>query len=255
MTLLEAHAPVREVVRVFERDPELLNGVPPLAADRLRRVGAPALRADPGPWQPPPRDDPRHLGFLVVEGLLVRMVRFNDHGVPELVGAGDLVGPGAAAPAPLSLAAVQSWTVLEPLRAAELDGTFAERIGDAPAVGAQLVARAAGRVDRLAVHAAVAHVRSAELRVLLTLWHLADRWGRVTPDGVLLPLPLTHRLIAELACLRRPTTTSAVSRLTRAGRVGRTDPGHWILHGGPPDAQDSAKLPRSIWPQELSRRR
>ena len=227
-------APVREVVRVFESDPDLLADVPAGRAERLVLVGAPALRAEPGAWSPPCAEGARHLGFLVVDGLLVRTVRLAPHGMPELVGPGDLIRPDEHVRDDLGLAAADGWEVLEPARLAELDDYFAERVADAPEELARLLERTSDRVGRLALQAAVAHVRSAERRILLTLWHLADRWGRVTPNGILVPLPLTHRLLGELAALRRPTTTSAISRLSREGRVSRTTRGHWVLHGSPP---------------------
>ena len=30
----------------------------------------------------------------------------------------------------------------------------------------------------------------------MLLWYLAERWGRVTPDGVIVPLRLTHETLA-----------------------------------------------------------
>ena len=36
------------------------------------------------------------------------------------------------------------------------------------------------------MHLAVAHLRRVETRVLVVLWHFADRWGSVRSDGVAL---------------------------------------------------------------------
>jgi CRP/FNR family transcriptional regulator, cyclic AMP receptor protein len=81
-------------------------------------------------------------------------------------------------------------------------------------------------------------VRHAPTRLLLTLWHLADRWGRVTPDGVVLRLPLTHQLLAQLTCLQRPTVSSALSQLAADGRLTRRTDGGWTLHGRPPTTDE-----------------
>jgi hypothetical protein len=63
---------------------------------------------------------------------------------------------------------------------------------------------------------------------------LADRWGRVERDGsVVVPLPLTHRLLAGIVGSQRPTVTTALSRLAERRRVSRRDDG-WVLHGAPP---------------------
>jgi CRP-like cAMP-binding protein len=64
------------------------------------------------------------------------------------------------------------------------------------------------------------------------LWALAERWGRVSTQGVRLPLQLPHRTLATLVGARRPSVTTALSGLARDGLVERTDDG-WLLHGDP----------------------
>ena len=82
----------------------------------------------------------------------------------------------------------------------------------------------------LNVHrAATCHPR-ADARIALLLWHLAERWGRVEPDGILVPLPLTHRLIGRLVGAERPSVSHALARLSDAGLVTREDRG-LVLHG------------------------
>jgi CRP-like cAMP-binding protein len=77
--------------------------------------------------------------------------------------------------------------------------------------------------------AATCHPR-ADVRVDLLFWHLAERWGRVEPDGILLPLPLTHRLIGKLVGVERPSVSHALARLARSGLVSRGERG-LTLHG------------------------
>ena len=67
----------------------------------------------------------------------------------------------------------------------------------------------------------------ARLRTLF--WHLADRWCRVTPDGVVLPLRLTHSLIAQLTGLRRPSVSISLGELERAGEIVRLSKGSWLI--------------------------
>ena len=71
-------------------------------------------------------------------------------------------------------------------------------------------------------------------RLLVLMWSLAERWGRVGPDGVRLPLALPHRTLATLVGARRPSVTTALSGLARDGLVERTPDG-WLLHGDPVD--------------------
>ncbi len=70
------------------------------------------------------------------------------------------------------------------------------------------------------------------MRIALLLWHLAERWGIVELDGILVPLPLTHRLIGQLVGAERPSVSHALGRLTSAGLVTRKASG-MVLHGTP----------------------
>jgi DNA-binding IclR family transcriptional regulator len=72
------------------------------------------------------------------------------------------------------------------------------------------------------------------MRLLVILWYYADRWGRVTPEGVLLPLRMTHGLLARVVGARRPSVSTALGRLQERGLVERTDNGQWLLLGPPP---------------------
>lgn len=230
-------APRSDVVRVFAADPDLLAGLDAATAEMLRRrVVAPRLWVEPGEWQPPspPRES---LGLLVVDGLLIRTVELQGRRCPELVGAGDLLRPWDDIDA--SLAHVTSWTALERASVAVLDMRFCAVVGRWPTVTAQLVKRGIERSRALSVHLAIVHVRHADLRLHMLLWHLADRWGRVTPDGVHLPVRLTHEMLAELVCMRRPTASSALNELARRGDIARREDGTWLLTGRPPcDGED-----------------
>src|SRR5262249_51714123 len=84
-----------------------------------------------------------------------------------------------------------------------------------------LVNRCAERAETVAVQRSIAaHVR-VDVRVLCYLWHLADRFGVVLPDGVRLNLPLTHAVLARLVGARRPTVTTALQRLMQLGYLRR----------------------------------
>jgi CRP/FNR family transcriptional regulator, cyclic AMP receptor protein len=115
-----------------------------------------------------------------------------------------------------------------------LDLRFAARVGLYPEVAGALLGRAMQRSRTLAVNMAIAHYQRTDRRLLLLFWHLADRWGRVTPDGIRLRLPVTHQLLADLVAARRPSVTSALQVLMREGLIERVDDG-WLLHGEPPD--------------------
>jgi CRP-like cAMP-binding protein len=89
------------------------------------------------------------------------------------------------------------------------------------------------RSRTLVVNMAIAHYPRIDRRLLMLMWHLADRWGRVTPDGIRVPLRLTHQQLADLVASRRPSVTSGLHRLVEEGRLSRLGD-DWLLHGEPP---------------------
>ena len=231
-----AAAPIRGLTTlVFDAEPDLLAGVDARTADLLRRrAAAPALCIDEGPWTPPAGDERlrRSFGLLVVSGLLVRTVELDGRRCPELVGAGDVLRPWDEADVSVPISA--AWTALEPTTLAILDERFAAIVCRWPSIMAALLSRTVQRSRSLSVQLAINHVRHADARLRLLFWHLADRWGHVTPDGVHLPLRLTQEMIGRLACMRRPTASSAINQLARSGELARCPDGSWLLTGSPP---------------------
>ena len=222
------------VLRVFEHEPDLLAGLDETTADALTARGvARAVRIETGAWSPPSPQRPDHLGLLVIQGLVVRCTSVDGTECPELLGAGDLLRPWDP---PASDTEDASWRVLEPLTVAVLDGRFAQLACAHPSVVVALLGRANARARSLSFQLAVSRIRHADARLLLVLWHLAERWGRVTPAGVTLSMPLTHELLARLTGMRRPTASTALQDLIRAGHVEPRGRGRWLLHGPPPDA-------------------
>jgi CRP/FNR family cyclic AMP-dependent transcriptional regulator len=89
------------------------------------------------------------------------------------------------------------------------------------------------RLAQLAAGAAISHEPRVEERLVLLLWHLAERWGRVRPDGVLVPLRLTHEVLGMLVGARRPSVTSSLGGLERADRLRRGREGFLLVGEGP----------------------
>jgi CRP/FNR family cyclic AMP-dependent transcriptional regulator len=75
-----------------------------------------------------------------------------------------------------------------------------------------------------------------EDRVLALLWHLAERWGRMTPEGVVVPLCLTHETLGRLAGAARPTVSLALGELTKRGQLSRRPDGAFVLQPGSAEA-------------------
>ncbi len=99
----------------------------------------------------------------------------------------------------------------------------------------ELFARGTRRAHHLAVALAIAHHQRVEDRLLLTLWHLAERWGKVGQEGIAVPLPLSHQRLADLVGAHRPSVTSGHGRADASGALSRRPDGAWILHGSPPE--------------------
>lgn len=216
--------------RIFDEAPDLLPGVGDAAAAELRDVEVPVIAVAAGPWTPPdPGGSVRcHFGLLVLDGLLIRRVTLNGRSGGELLGAGDLLQPWALQPPYDTLRADSAWEVLQPARLGVLDGRFAARVSPWPEVAAALVARAIERSRMLAFQHVASHLPGLEGRLVALMLALADRWGRVTPDGVLVPARLTHATLAELVGASRPSVSTALARLARERALYRT-PSGWLL--------------------------
>lgn len=222
----------RSVVAVLDVDQELGQSLSPADREQVRRaLVAPALTIDPGPWDHG-RDvpEPPAVGLLVLTGVLTREIVFAGRASSEIVGAGDVLRPWEddAPFQPLPLGA--TWHAHAPTRLAVLDARFALAAGRWPALASALGARQIRRTRALAFQLAITQLPRVDDRVLVLLWSLAERWGRVGPSGVRLALPLPHRTLATLVGARRPSVTTALSGLARAGLVERTEAG-WLLHG------------------------
>jgi CRP-like cAMP-binding protein len=90
------------------------------------------------------------------------------------------------------------------------------------------------RSQALAVSVAIHCLQHVELRVLVLFWHLADRFGRVTPEGIVIPLKLSHSDVADLIGSQRPSVSSRLSELSGRGELIRRADRTWLLRGEPP---------------------
>jgi CRP/FNR family transcriptional regulator, cyclic AMP receptor protein len=224
--------------RVLSEDPELAEAVPgPLRARAIEDCVAPVRSVARGRWHP--ETDVAGwvgtggIGLLIMEGLLLRRVGVDDRYGAELLGEGDLLRPWQGEEPPGSLSRTTGWRVLEPTRVAALDESAARCMAAYPQLTGALVGRAVERSRSLAINMAIIHQARVNVRLLMLLWHLADRWGRVRSEGVVLPLHLTHSVLADLVAARRPTVTTSLTELSRQELVEPLSRG-WLLRGEPP---------------------
>lgn len=226
-------------VRLLDADPDLAAA---LAEDERHEATlalvVPAVTLEAGEWAPCSTavDDGR-VGLLIVSGLMCREVAIGDSVSAELLGPGDVIRPWEPPEQTLVPYEVR-WQVLEHSRLALLGPRFAQQAARWPALTSALVARTVRRSQALALAAAITCTTGLETRLLMLFWNLADRWGKMTPDGVVVPVTLTHETIARLVGARRPSISTALKQLERDGRLARVHRGGWMLTGEPLEAGD-----------------
>lgn len=226
------------VISLLDADRDLARSVPADQLPAARRTLAVRVDAlERGEWRPSEAigDEPPAVGLLVLDGLITREIAFADRTTSELLGAGDLLRPqdhdAGFDPLPVAI----SWHVLEPARIAVLDARFALSARPFPGVMVELAARTVRRSRSLAFQLAISQLTRVDDRLLVLFWQLAERWGRVGPEGVRVPLELTHRTLGRLVGARRPSVTTALTGLSRDGLVERIEEG-WLLRGDPAEA-------------------
>jgi CRP/FNR family cyclic AMP-dependent transcriptional regulator len=235
----------RTLIPLLQADAELAEGMAGAELEgATRALAVHAVTLEAGPWQPLEERWPvaPMLGLLVLEGVVTRDIVFAGRTTTELLGSGDVLRPWEDDvqfdPLPFAV----GWHVHEPTRVAVLDGRVALASARWPVLAGALSRRHVRRARSLAFQLAIAQLPRVDDRLLVLLWALAERWGRVSPQGVRLPLALPHRTLATLVGARRPSVTTALSGLARDGLVERTEDG-WLLHGDPDDV-----FPRRLHP-------
>jgi CRP/FNR family transcriptional regulator, cyclic AMP receptor protein len=225
-------------IQLLEADPELARGLDPRRIrEASTRLPVRAVEIQRGPWSPGRMllSGSQPIGLLVLNGLLVREATVGDHPSAELLGPGDLLRAWEDRDAEVLLPRSVRWTALTGARVAVIDHSLAVRAAQWPEIFASLVERAARRAERLVVMQAIGHLTRVDDRLLALLWCLAERWGRVVPDGVLVNLRLPHRTLAGMVGARRPSVTTALGQLIARDAIARRADGGWILHGPPPE--------------------
>jgi DNA-binding transcriptional ArsR family regulator len=178
-------------------------------------------------------------GVIVIDGVLLQDVQLGARSCQQLLGPGDVVLPDAIGHASLDVglrlaAATES-------RVAVLDDRLQGPFRLWPGLAIGMLERIGRQLSRNAVHGAIAQLPRVEDRLEATFWDLADRWGRVTPNGVHVPLQLTHETLARIVGGRRPTITLALRDLSERGIVVRHRDGTWMIAAREPTLSRSGQ--------------
>jgi CRP/FNR family transcriptional regulator, cyclic AMP receptor protein len=223
--------PIRRRCVLIDADPDLAAGLTPDRALEARAIRTWILTGAKGPWSAH-RHVPAsagHIGLLLLEGIVAREVAIEDTISSELLGPGDVIVPWSESQERGTAGENVRWVALAPIRAAVLDRPVAGALGTFPEIRQALLERLLVQGERLAALKAFSQINSVERRLTALFHHLADRWGRMTTRGVVVPLALSHRLLGELVGARRPTITVAVQSLARDGTLLREPNGEWLL--------------------------
>jgi hypothetical protein len=230
-------------VAVLDADPDL--GEDLTAEDfqlARRRAVAELCSYSTGPWfvKPEDFDGVGNMGLLLVDGLMTRQVTVGDYTCAEVLGPGDVLQPWLRIGPDDSVASEVDWEIVAPARMALLARDFVQRIAPWPDITAAIARRIMQRAHWLAFHLAVCGLRRVDERLLIVLWHFADRWGTVTPEGVRINVRLTHDVLAAVIGARRPSVSTALKRLNDEGRVRSQPRSRWLLLGDPPPELQAA---------------
>ena len=242
-------------VSVAEADPDILRGLDEAAAAEARIAAiADVISFQPGAWEPSLEAARALYGLFIIDGLISRGVVIEGRRAAELLGPGDVLRPYTSEAMEASVSFTIEWEILQPTRFAVLDRPFGDAISPWPEIAGALMDRMVGRAHALAFQLAISHLKLVETRLVAVLWYYADRWGRVTPEGRVLPVRLTHALLARVVGARRPSVSTALGRLQDRGLLERMANGHWLLLGDPPSELHEladVTLPLAADPEEL----
>ena len=199
-----------------------------------RELSVEVHRLRPGPWAVgEARGGAPQLGVLLLSGVIAREVIVSDTVSTELLGPGDVVRPWTIGAQHVLLQRAVRWNALTESHVAVLDRRFGEALAGWPEVNAVLIDRIDERAQRLAVTQAICQLNRVDRRLLSLFWHLAERWGQMTTEGVAIPLTLSHRMLGQLVGARRPTVSVALAELAVRGELQRRDDAAWLLTGEP----------------------
>jgi len=216
----------QSALSLLDAEPDLANWVVPserAAAARATRV--PEVTVEAGPFDPAAvvslgRDG---FGALVLSGLISREVFLDGRPALRLQGPGDVFidEPLGASPAETLV----QWSACVSTRLAILDDHVLLAVRRWPRLLRGLCARMQQCHDMTLLQLSASHRPTVEDRIAGLFELLADRWGRMTAHGVVVPIALTHDAIGQMIGARRPTVTLGLRALALQGRLVREEGG------------------------------
>lgn len=216
------------LIRLLDHDPDLSRHFDAAEFSAAASAITVAARTIPtGPWSPSAQRPAGVIGFLVLDGTILREGEFATRSCAHLIGPGDIIDPWTVAD--VGPRHRPAYRVLEEAQVAVLNARFAKSASTYPQLLPAVAERLLRQNEQLASLYALALLPRVDTRLIAFFWHLAQRWGRVGRDAVIIPLDLTHRTLGELVGGRRPTVSVALTELDQAGHLCRRPDGRWVL--------------------------
>jgi CRP/FNR family transcriptional regulator, cyclic AMP receptor protein len=228
-------------VRLLEAVPQLAHDLGPEQARLAQRaLVVPVIPVARGAWE---RADltsqPHHpFGAAVVSGLLTRHVDIGGYPGIDLYGPGDLVPVQELRRGTLPCG--DAWSAPAHTELAVFDDRLLVAARRWPRLVSGLFALMQEQYDRLLLQLVIAEQPRVEDRLLLLFWQLADRFGKVTADGIVIRLALTHEALGRLIGARRPTVTLALRMLAERQALVRRPDRSWLVMEMPEDVAVTA---------------
>jgi CRP/FNR family transcriptional regulator, cyclic AMP receptor protein len=215
-------------VPLLELDREFRHAIPREERELAERIlTVPCLRADSDGAIVGAARRGRRPAAVVLGGAIISDVTLADRVSAQLLGPGDVMMPGKASE-PL-LPYRSRWTATSGTVLALLDDRFTRAARRWPRLTDVIRDRLATQLDAAAVRMAIMSLPRVEQRILALFWQLAERWGTVRRDGVIVRLALTHTFIGRLIAARRPTVSLALVELSDREHLVRLPTGEWRL--------------------------
>jgi CRP/FNR family cyclic AMP-dependent transcriptional regulator len=194
-----------------------------------RDVLASRFDLHPGPWSPEMlvADTARPFAALLLDGMVTQEILLGGRCSANLLGPGDVFRPWRAIDTALPCTA--RWTCAADASIAVLGERFLTAARRWPGLTAVVHERLTEQLELSGLRTAILGLPRVEDRVLAFFWQLADRWGIVRPDGVVIGLALTHALIGQFVGAQRPTVSLALQALAEDRLLRRTSAGVWTL--------------------------
>ena len=168
-------------------------------------------------------------GFLLIDGVVLKETALATRSALEVLNAGDILAPALSDARQYGSRAVSRYVAHGPVSLAVLGDRFRAASRRWPEVGDDLHDRLARQTHRASAHLAMLHASRVEDRIVLLFADLAERCGRMTTDGIVIEISLTHDVIGRLVGAQRPTVTLALQTLAGAGSLCRGGRDRWMI--------------------------